>query len=1164
MSSDEPVRLRNAQREIRDAYFERESGLYTLNCVPGSGKSEVTQHIAAEDLLRRYVGGDPTPEQRVAVVSFNRSEAESIIPEITSRLREIVECDLVPAADRVSSEELEHLIQRVRDAPFVGTIDSVLRDVLREIVHDVGFEEMPVVGNTARQKRLHAACYEAIQSDADVARRLERLEDAYPAAEYDDGLSEMLEAAVAHCRDRRLSTGAFRTELEQTFGDVYAGGRPDAFDDIVAAVTRCVGTDVEDSAYDDIGDDDRARICDADSRLHDEWRARIDDFCVVLEAYRAAYRQTIRDRGVVSHTDVAYLVDAYFDDRLDGTDDAHRTRIRQRYQTRIQSLLVDEAQDVSSIQHAALSHLVTPSTRVFAAGDLLQSVYLWRHADPTLFETATVDGAYLGIDWDVHEHRTAKTTYRCVPDVAGAVNEISEAALTDPARGNLGELDVRYPGLDAARDSTGESSVHIAAFDPTAADPDSYTWVDPVEGRGEATTLATLLSKGLADGTFTDENDTPLGITVLFRWSSKMDAYEEAFEEAGLSVRNASEDLFECDVVGAVVDVCEWLVAPGDPERIRDLVTESALGLDSLESDFEAQRWDIDAVLDECDLSDAHQSTLDGLLELRERRDSFLSDPPATYVEDVIERLALRADPCGHFDVDPAQRVANLDALVETIDEWGGDEHHTPRELTELIEPFRENPYTGPSQPSTADTSHDVEFRTIHDAKGDQDDVVAVANPGFSLWKQGPQAQRFITQGAINGLAPPTNTDVPSDVALPPFGNGLYDPADTRDRDVGLRWATGHWCDDVAESVDSTSLVGPERLERVAANERAEAWRLLYVALTRARDHLVVPLPRSLPGEPRPRDRWLDTIRDGLGFTGEETETYTLDPDAGSTDEPFDVGVNDVSTFASQATTPTAHGDDVAVNPPRRAGLDPWVPRFVNPSTLYPLTEDPDGQVLNHLLGKPLHTRANDVPDDVPLQFDELGPDDVGTCLHEVLTRLVDREVPEPTLRDPGDEVRDVFDDVVDDHAPRIADDERGGLFAFFREAVLDDFLASDLWSRIQRAEQVTVERPVDGLVTVGDVEIEIHGTSDFVVELPSGERHVAEAKVTLTDQTPETRRRYELQVTAYSYLFEQQQDRSRNPVKPTVETFGVERDTIRSSWPSEIVERRLAALVRR
>ena len=1159
MTSEDPVRLRKAQRAIRDAYFQHDSGLYTLNCVPGAGKSEVTDHIGAEDILRRYVNGDRTPEQRVAVISFNRSEAESIVPEICDRLREIVEYDLVSAASKISDAELENLIQRIRRAPFVGTIDSVLRDVLREIAPVIGFEEMPIVGNTARQKHLHAACYRSVQEDPDLTQRLERLEDAYPTAEYKDDVSEMLQSAVAYCRDRRISTEGFRSDLEQTADDVYKEGRPGSFGDVVAAVEHCVGADIDESAYDDIGEDVRDRICDADSRLYEDWRARIDDFCAVLEEYRCTYRHIIRDRGVVSHTDVAYLVDAYFDDRIDDVDDAHRTRIRQRYQTRIQSLIIDEAQDVSSIQHEALSHLVASSTRVFGAGDLLQSVYLWRHAEPTLFETATVDGKYLGIDWDVHEHRTAKTTYRCVPDIAKAINEISETAFTDPSRGNLGELDVRYPGLEADRGATDESSVHIAAFDPIASDPDSYTWVKPVEGRGEATTLATLLSKGLADGTFTDDKGNPLGITVLFRWSSKMEAYEEAFEENGLSVRNASEDLFDCEVVDAVLDVCKWLAAPADPEQTHHLVTESNLNLEPLESNFETHRWDIDAVLGDYDHTDAHRHVLDGLIELRERRDIFLSRPPRIYVEEVIETLALRADPHRFFDVDTAQRVANLDALVETLEEWEADEHLTPRELTELIEPFRENTYIGPNQPSTADASHDVEFRTIHDSKGDQDDVVAIANPGFDIWKHGPQAQRFITQGDIVGLAPPTNTDIPVEVSLPPFVNGLYDPEDTRDRDVGLRWATGHWCDDIMDSVNSTSLVGPERLKRVAANERAEAWRLLYVALTRTRDHLVVPLPRALPGDPRPRDRWLATIREGLNFTGDETGTYTLDPDADSNAGSFDVGVNDVALSATWTNTSTFHADDVAVNSPRRAELDAWVPRFVNPSTMYPLTDDPAGQALHHLLGNALHTETNDVPDHVPLQFDRLGPNDVGSCLHEVLTTLVERGVSEEVLQSPGDEVRHIFDDVLDDHAPQI-DDEREGLFAFFRDEVLNDFLASDLWSRVQRADRVSVERAVDGLVTIDDVEIEIHGTCDFVVELPSGERHVADVKITLTDQTPETRRRYELQVTAYSYLFKQQECSTN--VNRTVETFGVERDTIEPTWASTVIERKLASLV--
>jgi ATP-dependent helicase/nuclease subunit A len=1159
--SEEPLRLQNAQRAIRDAYFANDTGLYTLDCVPGAGKSTVRDDVGAEDLLRRYVAGDPTPEQRVAVISFSRSEAETIVPDICDRLREIVTHELTPAARQIDEDELAYLLQRIRQAPYIGTIDSILRDVLREIVTDIGFSEMPMVGNKARQQQLHQACYQQLQADPEIAHGVARLEAAYPGGEHEDGASDMLSSAVRYCRNQRLSMDAFRATLEATVDDVYAEGSPQSFSDLVAVIERYVGVDNLSSNYEDLDDSDKAAICKADGKLHEAWRARIDDFCAVLDTYRQTYRQLIRDHGVVSHTDVAYLIDAYFDDRLDDIDTTHRTRIRQRYHTGIGSLIIDEAQDVSAIQHAALSQLVTPDTRVFCAGDLLQSIYRWRHAEPTLFESATDDGEYLGINWDIHEHRTATITYRCRPDIASAINEICEQALTDPARGNIGELDIQYLGLEATHDPTDDASVHIASFDPPNPFPNSNKWVDPDNGPGEADILATMLSAGLADGTFTDEEGDPLGITVLFRQSPKMKIYEDVFENAGISVRNASENLFECETVRTVLDVCAWLVEPENPKRTKELVVESGLDLGALKDDFETHDWNIDTVVEHCDPSSSHEHILDNLIDLRNRHDQFLSRPATVYIEELIETLGLRADPHDYFDVDPDQRVANLDGLVETLKEWEGDEHLTPRELTELVGPFMENPRDGPNQPNASETTHDVEFRTVHDAKGDED-IIVLANPGFSLWTLGPQSDRFLTQGAVAGLAPPTNTEIPVDVDIQPFCNGLYNPDSEWDRDIGLRWATNHWRDAVTEAADLTSLVGPSRLEKIATNERAEGWRLLYVALTRAREHLVVPLPRSVPETSRPRDRWLDTIREGLSFTG-GTETYTLDPAAGSNTGSFEIGVNDVDIFAPGASSTSsaaiAHSD-VADTQPRRNGLDPWVPRFINPSTLYSLTDDPEGNARDHLLDNALHTATNDVPDEVTLPFDKLGPDDVGTCLHDVLTSIVDREMTTETLRACGYEVRAVFDTVVDDHAPRISDSEREELFSFFKTEVLAQFVDSTLWSRIQQAEDITVERPVDGLVSVDDVEIEIHGTADFVVEMPSGEQYITDVKITLSEQTDETRHRYELQVAAYAYLFGQQ-NRSTT-IQQSVEAFGVDRATVQDSPSPSIIEERLQMLL--
>ena len=124
---------------------------------------------------------------------------------------------------------------------------------------------------------------------------------------------------------------------------------------------------------------------------------------------------------------------------------------------------------------------------------------------------------------------------------------------------------------------------------------------------------------------------------------------------------------------------------------------------------------------------------------------------------------------------------------------------------------------------------------------------------------------------------------------------------------------------------------------------------------------------------------------------------------------------------------------------------------------MYPLTEDSDEYVLPHLLGKALHTATNDVSDDHPLPFDRLGPDDVGTCFHDILTTFIEQNVSESTLRSRDDVVHEVFDETLYDMVPTVSDSERDALFTFFNDEILDDFVDSDLWYMIHDAETVAV-----------------------------------------------------------------------------------------------------------
>ncbi|MFB6296733.1 MAG: UvrD-helicase domain-containing protein, partial [Halobacteriales archaeon] len=381
---ENPIRLRGAQRRLRNAYFEHDSGLFAMQCVPGAGKSVLTHDLAAEELLRRYVDGDPTPELRICVISFNRDEAAGIVPGIIDRLRTLVAHDLTPAGAAASMADVRELETRVRQAPFIGTIDSVLRGLLADVSAAVGFAEPPRDGSEADLAGVHAACYEALQTDPDLADAVDIVETAYPAGEYEAGPADLLREALTHCRAHRLSTAEFVDELRATVDAVYPEGETESITDIADAVARCL--DREDVPSEEVREDRDEDACEAlleaDRQLRTTWQEAITAFGELLEAYREDYVTRIRERGVVSHTDCAYLVaeclegsgtvapDAGTLELSEGVRAEIRERVLARYRSRIESVIIDEAQDVSTLQHAALAPVVTEECRVHIAGDV--------------------------------------------------------------------------------------------------------------------------------------------------------------------------------------------------------------------------------------------------------------------------------------------------------------------------------------------------------------------------------------------------------------------------------------------------------------------------------------------------------------------------------------------------------------------------------------------------------------------------------------------------------------------------------------------------------------------------------------------------------------------------------------------------------------------------
>ncbi|WP_049981329.1 UvrD-helicase domain-containing protein [Halolamina rubra] len=1125
-------RLEGAQAAIRDAFFAADSGLFVLDCGPGAGKSVTADSVAAEDLARKARAGVDSPTETLCLTSFSRDDAASILPGVERALRGFADDPEAPVD--LDADSAAELGTALRGSDRVGTIDSVLGAVFEALAGEVGFEELPEVGDGAALAQVHGDALEVVRSDESLAGALATLDDGYPGGRYDADTAALLAAARSACRERRLSVSALRERLEAVVSGAYPDGPPASMAAVLRDAERFFGAEergaVERALESASGDPDA--VVDADQDLHDRWLDSVDALCTVLPAYLDAYDDACRAAGVLTHVDVAHWIATFFED--DRYESAFRERLRARWTGRLSTVIVDEAQDVSRAQHDALAPLVDADTRVLLVGDREQCIYAWRNAQPSLFDAAASEGRYFGVDWDTHERRSATRTYRPRPAIAAAIDTVFEPVFTDPTRGAAdaaadGRAVGEYDRLSAVREPSPEPSVHVAAF-PEHGRPGSPTWVDPAEGLGEAEALADCIATGLASGRFEREDGDDPGVTVLFHRRTHMDTYVDAFADAGLSVRDTSRALFDHPLVGAVCAVVDWLRAPTTQDATLDLVNDDDLPVTGLVDKLMRADWSMAAVADAGSMRGAEAAVVEGLAELAGRRADHLAAPGADVVRDVIETLSLAADPLDQSATAVADEAV-LDRLVGVVADWEGDRTFSLAELAAGLDHARRNPKGGPALPTAAEA--DVTFRTIHGAKGDEDDVVAVADLGTGLGRYGAYLDQFVAHGRHVALAPPKLDpgDTYPDLGGTVLSGGPYDAgASPRDGEAGLRWASERWIDG-----NQPRLAGPPPLREPVAAARAERWRLLYVALSRARDHLVLPLP-GRRSAPTPRDRWVDTLREALAFDADRSGEYTVDTPGEH--EPLTVAVHRAAGGTPESAADSTR-EGATVDRPEPLPERGWTPRFVNPSTVYELSAAPDDGVLAHLSGQALHAEQDGVT--VPLPFETMGPEVVGDVAHDVFAAALSAGIDAGTLQDCGGPLPGALDRAIESHARGVAPEEREQLRRYVSGTLCPQLAETDVYDRLVSSPRRYVEEPLDAVARVAGLAVEVGGRADVVSVDDAGQWHVDELKVGLRPPEPELRERYELQAATYAWLLERQEGVSATA---TVTTVGAHRET--------------------
>jgi ATP-dependent exoDNAse (exonuclease V) beta subunit len=502
----------------------------------------------------------------------------------------------------------------------------------------------------------------------------------------------------------------------------------------------------------------------------------------ILRRFDRTYRERKRAAGALDFSDLEEFTVRLLEGHAD---------TRERVRAQFDHVLMDEFQDTNG-QQARLMQLVRAADRFYAVGDINQSIFGFRHAEPEGFARYRDEVAEAG-------GRLVELTdnFRSRADVLSAVETLSSGAA-----GVVGRPLVAHRTFDAPR------AVCVEVLSAASLEVESR-WV--ARRIIELAAGAELGAEGFAMRDF----------AVLVRNTEVIGKFAEAFYEAGVPyVVNRGKGFYETREVNDLAHLLRIIANPRDEISLAAVLRsplvgasdQALLGLKTMGENLGAQLMRLvsegatDGATDgaaEFDPADRRKliGFRDRLRGWRARRE---------YV--TFDRLLLEAmDDCGYRPEAGARGAANIEKFLAQAREAS-----RRKSLDEFVEELSRVRASNPREPDAPvdDVANAVKVMTVHSAKGLEFPVVFVA----ALHK-----------------------GVESNPPVVAF---------SRQYGLGARWRNP------AKREDKDDLYQHALREEWRRREQEESNRLLYVAMTRAEQHLVLSFSA--------RRQWAKEVADRL------------------------------------------------------------------------------------------------------------------------------------------------------------------------------------------------------------------------------------------------------------------------------------------------------------
>jgi ATP-dependent exoDNAse (exonuclease V) beta subunit len=482
--------------------------------------------------------------------------------------------------------------------------------------------------------------------------------------------------------------------------------------------------------------------------------------------------------------------------------------IRAAWSERFEMLMVDEFQDTNARQLELLRLL--DRENLFTVGDELQSIYGFRHADVRLFRERRSRLAEQG------DALALTRNFRSRPEILAAVERVFGA--------RLGEA---YTPLAAAREAPapGEPAVELLLTDcrgwkdaQDAAEHDIRQLLDATPWRlAEARALAARVAE-LVHGGEVQAAD----VVVLLRALGDLPVYEAALRAAGLSTLAAAGGFWGHRQVGDLIAYLRALCNPLDELALYGTLASPLVGIssDGLALLSRAARERREGVWQSIERAD---EALDAVLGPSDRgrldrfREWFANERDAAASHPLAE-LIRRAISWSGYDA----RVLSL--------RWGERRLANVRKLLAIARTF--------------EAQEGRDLRAFLDHAAHLGDFLGAREADAPAGEEGLDAVRLMSIHSAKGLEFPV-------VCVADLGRApklsVGDLLVERDGRIGLRLAR------LGEPELAPALHFEELRAQSQQAQQEEEDRILYVAMTRARDRLLLSGAADLARWPAPK-----------------------------------------------------------------------------------------------------------------------------------------------------------------------------------------------------------------------------------------------------------------------------------------------------------------------